>query len=222
MVKLGNDWDEILASEFEKPYYQQLRGFLKQEYSTQVIHPGMHDIFNALRFTSFENTKVVILGQDPYHAPGQAHGLSFSVKKGVKQPPSLENIFKEIQSDLGIHPPSHGCLEDWANQGVLLLNAVLTVRSGAASSHAGNGCELFTNRVIEIINAKQQGVVFMLWGRHAIAKEELITNPSHLVLKAPHPSPLSAFRGFFGCKHFSAANRFLEDRGASVDWQIEE
>lgn len=219
MVNLGNDWDEILKDEFEKPYYKALRQFLKQEYSTRRIYPDMHDIFNALKYTSFKDTKVVIIGQDPYHGVGQAHGLCFSVKKGVEPPPSLKNIFKELESDIGKQIPDHGELTDWARQGVLLLNAVLTVREGQPTSHAKMGWETFTDRVISELNKKETPVVFLLWGAYAQRKAEIITNPIHKKLVSVHPSPLSASRGFFGCKHFSKTNALLQNAGLEkINW----
>jgi len=222
MVTIGNDWDTILEGEFEKEYYRKLRSFLVDEYRTKIIYPSMYDIFNALKFTAYRDVKVVILGQDPYHEPNQAHGLCFSVKKGVQKPPSLVNIFKELQSDLGIQPPEHGCLETWAKQGVLLLNAVLTVRQGQANSHKGKGWEIFTDQVIKYLNEREEPMVFLLWGANAKAKAELITNKNHLILTAAHPSPLSAFNGFFGCSHFSKANDFLSKIGERIDWEIKE
>ena len=210
MVHIGNDWDAILADEWEKPYYKKLRQFLKQEYSTQHIYPHMNDIFNALKYTSFEDTKVVIIGQDPYHGYGQAHGLCFSVKQGVTPPPSLKNIFKELYSDVGKPEPLSGELTDWAKQGVLLLNNVRTVREGCPASHKGMGWEIFTDRVISELNRKQTPVVFLLWGAHAQKKAEIITNPIHHKLATVHPSPLSASRGFFGCRHFSKTNEILQ------------
>ena len=223
MVNLGNSWDGLLAEEFGKPYYLQLRQFLKQEYNTQQIFPPMHDIFNALRYTPYENVKAVILGQDPYHEPGQAHGLAFSVKKGVMPPPSLKNIYKELHDDLGVTAPSHGELTEWAKQGVLLLNTALTVRRGQANSHRGKGWETFTDSVIRILNDKPEPLVFLLWGGNAKGKLPLLTNPKHLVLTAAHPSPLSAFNGFFGCRHFSKANAYLQQNGVTpIDWQIKE
>lgn len=219
MVNLGNDWDSILADEWEKPYYQKLRAFLKQEYSTKVIYPHMNDIFNALKYTSFADTKVVIIGQDPYHGYGQAHGLCFSVKEGVTPPPSLKNIFKELNSDIGKPIPPHGCLTDWAKQGVLLLNNVLTVREGTPTSHKGMGWETFTDRVISELNRKETPVVFLLWGAHAQKKAEIITNPIHKKLMSVHPSPLSASRGFLGCRHFSKTNAILKENGlAEICW----
>jgi len=222
MVTIGNDWDTILEGEFEKEYYRKLRSFLVDEYRTKIIYPSMYDIFNALKFTAYRDVKVVILGQDPYHEPNQAHGLCFSVKKGVQKPPSLVNIFKELQSDLGIQPPEHGCLETWAKQGVLLLNAVLTVRQGQANSHKGKGWEIFTDQVIKYLNEREEPMIFLLWGANAKAKAELITNKNHLILTAAHPSPLSAFNGFFGCRHFSKANDFLSKIGERIDWEIKE
>ncbi len=213
MVNIGNDWDTILEGEFEKEYYKELRRFLINEYKTQIVFPSMYDIFNALKLTAYQDVKAVILGQDPYHEPNQAHGLCFSVKRGVQRPPSLINIFKELESDLGIKPPEHGCLEDWAKQGVLLLNTVLTVRIGQANSHKGKGWEIFTNRVIEALNQREKPMVFLLWGANAKAKAELITNKQHIILTAAHPSPLSAYNGFYGCRHFSKANVFLAKSG---------
>jgi len=223
MVNIGNSWDEVLKGEFEKEYYQKLREFLKQEYSTQVVYPDMYDIFNALKFTPYEKVKAVILGQDPYHQPGQAHGLCFSVKKGVRIPPSLVNIYKELQADLGIMPPSHGNLESWANHGVMLLNTSLTVRQGSPNSHRGKGWEIFTDRVIELLNERQEPMVFILWGGNAKTKEKLITNPQHFILKGAHPSPLSAHNGFWDGKYFSRANAFLQATGQEpIDWAIPE
>lgn len=223
MVNIGNSWDDILKGEFDKEYYLKLREFLKKEYSTRIIYPDMYDIFNALKFTAYEDVKAVILGQDPYHQPGQAHGLCFSVKKGVPKPPSLVNIFEELESDLGIRPPNHGNLEEWANNGVLLLNTVLTVRKDMANSHRGRGWEVFTDRVIELLNRREKPMVFILWGGNAKAKESLITSPQHCVIKGAHPSPLSAYRGFWGGKYFSRTNEFLEKTGQKpVDWRITE
>ena len=222
MVNIGNDWDEILSGEFDKPYYKQLRAFLKSEYSSHTVYPDMHDIFNALKYTSFGDTKVVIIGQDPYHGPGQAHGLCFSVKPGIEPPPSLKNIFTEIENDIGAKAPEHyGYLTSWAKQGVLMLNSVLTVRAGQANSHKGKGWEIFTDRVISELNRKQTPVVFLLWGAAARKKGELITNSLHSKLVSVHPSPLSAFGGFFGCRHFSKANGILVSSGQKpIDWSL--
>ena len=214
MVKLGNSWDALLADEFKKDYYQQLRQFLKAEYSSRVIYPGMYDIFNALKYTAYEDVKAVIIGQDPYHEPGQAHGLCFSVQDGTPLPPSLKNIYKELWDDLGVSRTS-GCLTDWAQQGVMLLNAVLTVRQGQAGSHAGKGWETFTDHVIELLNEREDPVVFLLWGGYARKKKALITNRRHYVLEAAHPSPLSAYSGWFGCRHFSKTNAILTSMGKS-------
>jgi len=222
MVKIGNSWDEKLRAEFDKEYYQKLREFLKSEYSKYTVYPDMFDIFNSLKAASYEDVKVVIIGQDPYHEPGQAHGMAFSVKPGIEVPPSLRNIYKELRDDIpGFTIPDTGYLQSWAKQGVLLLNAVLTVRAHQANSHKGKGWEIFTDRVIELVNEKETPVVFMLWGANARAKKSLITNPVHFVLEAPHPSPLSAYNGFFGCKHFSKCNELLEKVGQKpVIWQI--
>lgn len=221
MVHIGNDWDELLKDEFQKEYYLKLREFLKKEYSTYTIYPNMYNIFNALKYTSLKDTRVVILGQDPYHGPNQAHRLCFSVQKGVEIPPSLKNIYKEIESDLNIKQASHGELTDWAKDGVLLLNTVLTVRQASPNSHKGKGWELFTDKIIEIINEQAEPCVFMLWGANAKAKQSLITNKKHLVLSTVHPSPLSAYNGFFGCKHFSKANEFLiKNNRKPINWQI--
>lgn len=222
MVSIGNDWDEVLAGEFTKEYYRRLRAFLASEYKTHTVHPDMYDIFNALKWTSYGGTKVVILGQDPYHEPGQAHGLAFSVQKGVKIPPSLLNMYKELQNELGLYIPNNGCLEKWARQGVLLLNSSLTVRDGLANSHRGKGWEIFTDRVVELLNEREDPVIFMLWGANAKEKIKIITEPRHRILTAAHPSPLSASRGFFGCGHFKTANRMLTQMGKEpIDWQIE-
>lgn len=221
MVKFLNDWDEILKDEFEKPYYKELRAFLKMEYSTRRIYPEMNDIFNSLKCSSFKDTRVVIIGQDPYHGAGQAHGMCFSVKKGVEPPPSLKNIFKELESDVGFKIPDHGELTAWAKQGVLLLNTVLTVREGAPNSHKGKGWESFTDRVISELNKKDTPVVFLLWGANAKAKAKIIDNPRHVKLETVHPSPLSAYGGFFGCRHFSKTNEILIASGQKpIDWQI--
>lgn len=222
MVNIGNEWDNILKGEFEKEYYLNLREFLKREYFAYKIYPNMYDIFNALKYTSYSDVKAVIIGQDPYHGAGQAHGLCFSVQKGVAVPPSLQNIYKEIYSDLGIPPANHGYLKKWADSGVLMMNAVLTVREGQANSHKGKGWEIFTDRVIELLNEREKPIVFLLWGGNAKQKMRLITNPNHLILQAAHPSPLSAFNGFFGCRHFSKANEFLANHGMEpIDWQID-
>lgn len=222
MVEFGNDWDEVLQGEFEKEYYQKLRAFLKSEYSHHKIHPDMYDIFNALKWTSYADTKVVIFGQDPYHEEGQAHGLAFSVQKGIKIPPSLLNIYKELHDELDCYIPNNGYLEKWARQGVLLLNASLTVRDGMANSHRGKGWEIFTDRVVELLNQREEPIIFMLWGNNAKEKINVITNPHHKILTSAHPSPLSASRGFFGCGHFKTANRMLRQMGKEeIDWQIE-
>ena len=222
MVNIGNEWDKLLDGEFEKDYYLKLRGFLAREYSTKTVYPDMYDIFNALKYTSYSDVKVVIIGQDPYHGAGQAHGLSFSVKRGIEQPTSLKNIFKEIHDDLGIEIPNHGQLTYWAQQGVLLLNAVLTVRAGEANSHKGIGWENFTDRVIELLNQREKPMVFLLWGANARQKKQLITNPNHKILETVHPSPLSAYNGFFGCKHFSLANEFLKSTAQNpIDWSLD-
>lgn len=222
MVNIGNDWDEILADEWQKPYYRRLHEFLKSEYSSKRIYPSMYDIFNALKYTSFADTKAVIIGQDPYHGAGQAHGLCFSVKKGVAIPPSLRNIYKELHDDVGFVIPQHGELTTWAKQGVLLLNTVLTVREGCPNSHKGKGWEIFTDRVISELNNKQTPVVFLLWGANAEQKGRLITNPIHKKLITVHPSPLSASRGFIGCRHFSKTNGLLAEAGlAPINWQID-
>lgn len=222
MVKFGNDWDELLKGEFDKEYYLRLRAFLKKEYSTQTVYPDMYDIFNAMRYTPYGEVKAVILGQDPYHGPGQAHGLCFSVKKGVQPPPSLMNIFKELHDDLGTDIPQHGELTSWAKNGVLLLNTVLTVRAGLANSHRNMGWEIFTDRVIELLNEREKPMVFLLWGTPAKQKAKLITNPEHLILQTVHPSPLSAYGGFFGCRHFSKCNEYLVSKGETpVDWSLE-
>ena len=209
MIAFGNDWDELLKDEFNKEYYLSLREFLKSEYSERKIYPPMNDIYNALKYTSFCDTKVLILGQDPYHGAGQAHGLCFSVKPGVKFPPSLQNIFKELNTEYGMQMPSTGELTGWANQGVLLLNTTLTVREGQPQSHKGRGWEILTDKIISILNEKESPIVFMLWGGNARAKKALITNKKHLILECAHPSPLSAYAGFFGCNHFIMANEFL-------------
>jgi len=222
-MKVTNDWQNVLEKEYKKDYYKDLYKFVLEEYQTQIIYPPADDIFNALHLTPLKDVKVLILGQDPYHNEHQAHGLSFSVLPDQKEiPPSLQNIYKELNSDLGCYIPNNGFLEKWAKQGVLMLNTVLTVRGNQANSHRGHGWEKFTDAIIKAVNEKEEPVVFLLWGRPAQMKEKMVTNPKHLVLKAPHPSPLSAYRGFFGCKHFSQTNDFLEKNGIKpIDWQIE-
>lgn len=221
-VNLKTDWNELLKEEFEKDYYKNLRAYLVSEYKSQIIYPDMYEIFNALEYTSYKDTKVVILGQDPYHGENQAHGLSFSVKEGVRIPPSLKNIYKELSTDMGCYIPNNGYLKKWAEQGVLLLNTSLTVRAGQANSHRGIGWEKLTDEIIRKLNERADPVVFILWGNNAISKEKLITNNRHLILKSVHPSPLSANRGFFGSAPFSKANKFLESIGkTAIDWQIE-
>ncbi len=221
MVHIGNKWDEILKDEFQKDYYIKLREFLKEEYKNYTIYPEMHQIFNALKMTSYEDVKVVIIGQDPYHGPNQAHGLCFSVQDGVMFPPSLKNIFQELKNDLNIAIPRSGNLTNWAKQGILLLNTVLTVRSGLANSHKGKGWEIFTTRIIELLNEREDPIIFVLWGNDAKKKQEYITNPNHFILTAAHPSPLSAYNGFFGCKHFSKINEILiKNNKKPIDWQL--
>lgn len=223
MVKLGNDWDEKIGREFEKEYYLKLRNFLKEEYTSHTVFPDMYDLFSALKATPYSKVKVVILGQDPYHEPGQAHGMAFSVKPGVQIPPSLLNMYKEINSEFGYPIPRTGYLMKWAEQGVLLLNTVLTVRSGEANSHQNKGWEIFTDEIIRQLNARRDGIVFLLWGNNAKKKKELITNTQHYILETVHPSPLSASRGFMGCGHFKKANEFLiSNLKAPIDWQIED
>jgi uracil-DNA glycosylase len=223
MAILTNDWTRLLDSEFAEPYYVKLRAFLKEEYRTHTVYPDMYDIYTALKLTPYAAVKVVILGQDPYHGPGQAHGLSFSVKPGIDQPPSLQNIFKELRDDIGCAIPKHGHLAGWARQGVLLLNTVLTVRAGAANSHRGQGWEMFTDRVIRTLSEREMPMVFILWGSHAQSKRPLIDDSRHHVIASPHPSPLSAYRGFFGSRPFSRANQFLEEAGQGpVDWSLSE
>lgn len=220
-MKLNNDWDKYLGKEFEKPYYKQLRAFLKREYETQTVYPPAEDIYSALRTTSYTDTKVVILGQDPYHGPGQAHGMAFSVLKGVATPPSLQNIYKELQQSLGCYIPNNGYLVPWAEQGVLLLNTVLTVRKGEPGSHQGIGWELLTDEIIKCLDQKEEPVIFLLWGTPAKKKQALLTNKKHKVLTSVHPSPLSAYRGFFGCDHFKEVNELLVAYGKQpIDWQI--
>ena len=218
-VKIEKSWQEVLQTEFDKPYFENLVGFVKQEYASNTIFPPAGQIFNAFNTCPFNNVKVVILGQDPYHGPGQAHGLCFSVNDGVQFPPSLQNIFKEITSDLGIPAPKTGNLTRWAEQGVLLLNATLTVRASQAGSHQGKGWEEFTDAVIKTISEKAENVVFILWGSYAIKKKSLINPSKHCILTAPHPSPLSSYRGFFGCKHFSQTNTYLTSKGKTpIEW----
>lgn len=219
---LQNDWQQLLADEFQKEYYKKMYDFLIDEYNEKTIYPNMSDIFNALNYTSYADVKVVILGQDPYHGPNQAHGLSFSVNPGVTIPPSLVNIYKELSSDMGCYIPNNGYLKKWADQGVMLLNTVLTVRASEANSHKSIGWQKFTDRVIEILNDHHEPIVFILWGKNAQSKTKFITNPKHLILQSVHPSPLSAHRGFFGTKPFSATNQFLTSIGKEpIDWQIE-
>lgn len=222
MVYIRNNWDSLLKGEFESSYYQKLRAFLKGEYSSRNIFPVMNDIFNALRYTDYNDVKAVLLGQDPYHGAGQAHGLCFSVREGVPPPPSLKNIFKELKSDAGIDVRvGMGDLSLWAKRGVLLLNTVLTVREGAPGSHKNMGWENLTDKIIYLLNEREKPIVFLLWGAFAKSKKELITNPSHLILEAAHPSPLSAYNGFFGCKHFSKTNSFLTSTGQTpIDWSL--
>ena len=218
-VKIEKSWQEVLQVEFDKPYFESLVSFVKQEYASNTIFPPAGQIFNAFNTCPFNNVKVVILGQDPYHGPGQAHGLCFSVNDGIPFPPSLQNIFKEITSDLGIPAPKTGNLTRWAEQGVLLLNATLTVRASQAGSHQGKGWEEFTDAVIKTISEKAENVVFILWGSYAIKKKSLINASKHCILTAPHPSPLSSYRGFFGCKHFSQTNTYLTSKGKTpIEW----
>ncbi len=221
MITFNNNWDQLLKDEFQKPYYLNLRKFLAAEYKSKRIYPPMNDIFNSLKYTDYRDVRVVILGQDPYHQPLQAHGLAFSVKKGVLPPPSLQNIYKEITAEFGFPAPEHGELTCWAKQGVLLLNTVLTVREGAPNSHKGMGWEIFTDHIISLLNARPEPMVFLLWGANAKAKQKLITNPAHLVLTSAHPSPLSAYNGFFGNGHFKKANEFLISCGkGEIDWRV--
>ena len=222
MVHIGNDWDKILAEDFASDYYANIRAFLKREYAQHTIYPSMYDIFNALKTTAYKDVNVVILGQDPYHGPGQAHGYAFSVRPGVQIPPSLVNIYKELHDELGIDIPQTGCLLGWAQQGVLLLNTALTVREASPNSHRDCGWTLLTDSIIRKLNLRDRPMVFMLWGANARAKTALITNPAHLVLTAPHPSPLSASRGFFGCGHFRKANEFLakQDKPVRLEWAV--
>ncbi len=222
MGAIENDWLKPLSGEFKKPYYRELYQKVKHEYETRQVFPDPNDIFNAFQFTPLADVKVVILGQDPYHNYGQAHGLCFSVKPDVEVPPSLLNIYQELQDDLGCEIPNNGYLKKWADQGVMLLNTVLTVKAHAANSHQGIGWEKFTDAAIQVLNEQDRPMVFLLWGRPSQNKKVMLTNPRHLILEAPHPSPLSAYRGFFGCKHFSRTNAYLEANGLSpIDWQIE-
>ncbi len=221
MPTFGNDWDALLQDEFSKDYFLALQAFLEEEYQHATVYPARENIFNALKLTPYADVRVVILGQDPYHGEGQAHGLAFSVQPGVPAPPSLVNIFKEQQTDVGITIPNNGYLVPWAKQGVLLLNTALTVRANEPNSHRGRGWEQFTDRVITCLNEREQPLIFLLWGKNALAKEALVTNLRHMVLRAPHPSPLSASRGFFGCRHFSKTNALLEAENLSpIQWQL--
>ncbi|GKZ10685.1 uracil-DNA glycosylase [Paraclostridium bifermentans] len=221
MVNIGNDWDEILKGEFEKPYYLKLREFLKEEYKNNIIYPDMHDIFNALKYTSYKDAKVLILGQDPYHGENQAHGLAFSVKPGVKTPPSLLNMYKELNSEFECFIPNNGFLVPWTKQGILLLNTALTVRAHEANSHKGKGWETFTDHIIETLNLREDPVIFVLWGNNARSKKKLIDTNRHYIIESAHPSPLSASRGFFGSKPFSQVNDILIKLGKEpIDWQI--
>ena len=221
MIQIGNDWDAVLKEENGKEYFMKLQEFLAEERQTHMVYPPEKDVFNALKYSSLADTKVVIFGQDPYHEPGQAHGMCFSVNKGIAVPPSLINIYKEIETDLGIKPPSHGYLADWAGQGVLLLNTVLTVRRGEANSHRGKGWETFTDRVTEALNEREKPMVFILWGANAREKAKLITNKEHMIITGAHPSPLSAWKGFFVGRYFSKANRFLKITGQTpINWEL--
>ncbi|QAT42555.1 uracil-DNA glycosylase [Aminipila luticellarii] len=224
MPKISNDWLDVIGDEFQKPYYLQLRQFLIKEYKTRRIYPAADDIFNAFHFTPLKEVKVLLIGQDPYHNENQAIGTSFAVPASQKEiPPSLVNIYQELHDDLGCRIPNNGYLKKWADQGVLLLNTVLTVRAHQANSHQGQGWEIFTDAVIHAVNKEDRPIVYFLWGRPAQSKKRMLTNPKHLILEAPHPSPLSAYRGFFGCRHFSKANAFLSANGVEpIDWQIED
>ena len=224
MVFFGNRWDDILQADLESENYRLLREYLKEEYAQGPVYPPKEDIFNALKYTSYSDVKVVIIGQDPYHGPNQAHGLAFSVQKGIAPPPSLVNIYKEIEAEYGVPmPKNYGCLTKWAKQGVLLLNTTLTVRAHNANSHKDAGWQIFTDNVIKKMNEREKPCVFLLWGSHAIAKRKFVDESRHLVLTSPHPSPLSAYRGFFGCNHFKDANRFLSAKGMDpIDWIITE
>jgi len=222
MGMITNDWLTVLDEEFKKPYYINLYNYIREEYDNRQIFPPADDIFNAFHLTSLSQVKAVIIGQDPYHNVGQAHGLCFSVKQDVEIPPSLVNIYQELHNDLGCYIPDNGYLTKWARQGVLMLNTVLTVRAHQANSHHGKGWEKFTDAAISALNEQNRPIVFMLWGRPAGMKKSMLNNPNHLILEAPHPSPLSAYRGFFGCKHFSRANQYLQEYGIQpIDWQIE-
>ncbi len=221
MGAIANDWLPAVQAEFGKPYYRELYKFVTREYANGVVYPPAQDIFNALHLTPLSKVKAVILGQDPYHGDHQAHGLCFSVQPGTQIPPSLVNIYKELHDDLGCRIPDNGCLTSWAEQGVLLLNTVLTVRAHQANSHRNHGWEQFTDAILQAVNAQDRPIVYMLWGTPAQSKAPVLTNPGHLILRAPHPSPLSAYRGFFGCRHFSQCNQFLRDHGVDpIDWQI--
>lgn len=221
MAQIGNEWDALLKEEFESEYYAKIRAILKKEYAEHEIYPPMNDIFNALRYTSYSDVKAVLLGQDPYHGPGQAHGLCFSVQPGTPLPPSLKNIITELESDMGLPAPQNGCLISWAKEGVLMLNTTLTVRRGQANSHSKIGWTQFTDAIIKKLNEREKPMVFLLWGGNARSKKKFITNPNHLVLETVHPSPLSAYNGFFGCRHFSQCNEFLMAHGiAPIDWTI--
>ena len=222
IAKFHNEWDQLLESEFQKPYYMDLWEYLDEEYKNQTVYPPMEQLFSALNYTNYNDVKAVILGQDPYHGPNQSHGLAFSVKPGVRIPPSLRNMYKELNSDLGCYIPNNGYLEKWAQEGVLLLNTSFTVRGGEANSHRKIGWQIFTDNIIQLLNERPDPVVFILWGNNAIKKQELITNPYHHIIKSFHPSPLSASRGFFGSKPFSRTNEFLISVGKEpIDWQIE-
>lgn len=222
MGAIQNDWVEAVGGEFHKPYYKELYEFVREEYNTKTVYPPADDIFNALHLTPLKDVKVLVLGQDPYHNVNQAHGLSFSVRPGQKVPPSLQNIYRELHDDLGCYIPNNGYLEKWAKQGVLMLNTVLTVQAHKPNSHQGKGWEKFTDAIIEAVNEQDRPIVYLLWGRPAQRKVPMLNNPKHLILTAPHPSPYSADRGFFGCRHFSQANEFLKANGAEpIDWQIE-
>ncbi|MFS1516968.1 uracil-DNA glycosylase [Bacillus sp. SCS-151] len=222
MTILNNDWSQLLEEEFNKTYYKKLRQTLKHEYNTETIYPDMYSIFNALHHTPYHKVKVVIIGQDPYHGPNQAHGLSFSVQPGIPVPPSLKNIYKELQNDIGCTIPNHGYLLKWTEEGVLLLNTTLTVRKGQPSSHRGLGWELFTDKIIEVLNEREKPVIFILWGRHAQEKQKLVSNSHHFIIESPHPSPFSANRGFFGSNPFSKANSYLRQIDSEeIDWQID-